>query len=1057
MKEKSTTLLMRKWGSFLASFLVGLSAFAQINTGPLPFAPATQNFDGYLGSGATLPTGWSGSGPYVGVSTLSNPTYGAAGLGTAGEYSLGARPNSGTTVTYSVSFLNNSGSAIDSIGWSFDLEQWQNFNNRVTLTVTGTGALNGYNGAPIASLNNPALPNSRTFISSQVGTPIPDGQLFGFTFTFTSASANQTDAISIDNFSIRAVACQQSTFYRDFDGDSYGDSLNTILACVLPTGYVTDSTDCNDNLASYHADSTFYLDVDGDGYTDGTQVSCGPATNYISIGAVNGLSDCNDNWAAYHATATFYKDFDGDFYYSKDSVSCGPATNWIASGDTLGRDCNDNNGSLFATSVYRLDEDGDGYWLGNDSTSCGFPGGSGWLLASDPSLIALGDCDDSNPSEYLEQWWFEDTDLDGYYVDSLYSCGEPNVTGKNYTLSVTARGDCNDNDALVYVVSLWYLDADGDGKFLRDSLSCSRPFNNPNWKGLGYVPIREGDCDDSNPSLAASDSTKLFRDADGDLFGWRNDSIFACPLTAGYVANNTDCNDNDATRNTSTSFYRDLDGDYHPRNFTDTTLCWNGTFLPGYVEVGLALSQDCDDSNPNRWKIGHFYTDVDGDFYAARLPFDTICYGTPSTVAANTFDNLVRPTLGLDCDDLVDTVNVPTVVNYVDADGDGFGNAMLDTVVCANLGAGYSTNALDCQDTVATVYPMMWYVDADGDGYGSTDTFGVTCRINNVFPGYALNNTDCSDFNPFVYREVTVYTDNDGDGYTVAPTSQACVADTFTLPLGTDTVSLGSDCDDNDASAWTTTTAFEDKDGDGYTTTSAPISVCYGTSLPSGYVATSNGVDCNDTTTAVGLPDVYYVDADNDGYGVGTGTSYCPGQAPTTGVALNNIDCDDANANVWRNGVFYADADNDSYTTGSTVICYGATAPAGYLAAASAQLDCNDNNAAINPGATDTYGDGIDQNCDGIDGYVGIEDLTAAISAVYPNPGTNVVNITFANTTANTVDVVVRDLEGRLLIDNTVDVVNNSITVNTSLLASGLYLISVKDAVQTTTVRWTKN
>ena len=39
-------------------------------------------------------------------------------------------------------------------------------------------------------------------------------------------------------------------------------------------------------------------------------------------------------------------------------------------------------------------------------------------------------------------------------------------------------------------------------------------------------------------------------------------------------------------------------------------------------------------------------------------------------------------------------------------------------------------------------------------------------------------------------------------------------------------------------------------------------------------------------------------------------------------------------------------------------------------AAAGTGIDCNDTSAAINPGATDTVGDGTDPNCDGIDGTV---------------------------------------------------------------------------------------
>ncbi len=62
-----------------------------------------------------------------------------------------------------------------------------------------------------------------------------------------------------------------STYYADWDEDTYGNLTNSTIACSLPVGYVLDSSDCNDHDANINPGATElcnYIDDDCDGLVD---------------------------------------------------------------------------------------------------------------------------------------------------------------------------------------------------------------------------------------------------------------------------------------------------------------------------------------------------------------------------------------------------------------------------------------------------------------------------------------------------------------------------------------------------------------------------------------------------------------------------------------------------------------------------------------------------------------------------------------------------------------------------------------------------------------------
>jgi hypothetical protein len=124
---------------------------------------------------------------------------------------------------------------------------------------------------------------------------------------------------------------------------------------------------------------------------------------------------------------------------------------------------------------------------------------------------------------------------------------------------------------------------------------------------------------------------------------------------------------------------------------------------------------------------------------------------------------------------------------------------------------------------------------------------------------------------------------------------------------------------------------------------------------------------CNTATLTLVLntsAQTFYADTDGDGFGAGAAILSCEGQPE--GTSTNNTDCAPANPLAWRTGNFFVDGDSDGYNNGfpSAPVCYGATIPSGFVAVNNG-VDCDDNNASVNPNASEILGNEIDDNCDG--------------------------------------------------------------------------------------------
>ena len=66
----------------------------------------------------------------------------------------------------------------------------------------------------------------------------------------------------------------ENTYYRDSDGDGYGNPDDSITGCMAPPNYVEDNTDCNDNNSNIHPGAYDPCDTPEDENCSGSNADC---------------------------------------------------------------------------------------------------------------------------------------------------------------------------------------------------------------------------------------------------------------------------------------------------------------------------------------------------------------------------------------------------------------------------------------------------------------------------------------------------------------------------------------------------------------------------------------------------------------------------------------------------------------------------------------------------------------------------------------------------------------------------------------------------------------
>ena len=316
-----------------------------------------------------------------------------------------------------------------------------------------------------------------------------------------------------------SAPCETSAWYPDEDGDGFGGRFGAVAACEAPSGFVIDSSDCDDADPSLTPNSQWYLDADGDGLgTDAlVRIQCVQPTGFVP-----NTDDCDDDDPTKRMGSNWYIDADADGYgdLSEPVDSCTAPPEAVSNGD----DCDDGNPAIHpqASEVCdgidndcdgKTDDADDSIEVASQSPRFEDLDGDGWgtntfvgRSCTNGPLQAgrSGDCDDDDPTRHpgrLDWKNGEDSDCDGS-IDLM-------------DMNFSELGIHSHERYKSFARSLVVADVDGDG--LNEMLIGSTSQDNPSLSGIDHGGIHYVDAANYD-QLQDSSNGKLWYGTEPDSY-----------------------------------------------------------------------------------------------------------------------------------------------------------------------------------------------------------------------------------------------------------------------------------------------------------------------------------------------------------------------------------------------------------------------------------------------------------------------------------------------------------------------------------------------------------